>query len=67
MIENKKVNFKYVVKMKDKPIIIKIFCNYSRKIRNDYKRYMINNFNKYFKVLNQNTKIIFSSSRNPYL
>ena len=67
IIENKHINFKYVVQIKNKPITIKIFCSYSNKIKNNYKRYLINNFNYNFKILNQKTKIIFSSSKNPYL
>jgi len=67
LIENKHINFKYAVQIKEKPITIKIFCNYSSKIKNNYKRYLINNFNYYFKILNQKTKIIFSSSKNPYV
>jgi len=66
MIEKKKVNFKYAVKVKDNPITIKIFCNYADKIKKNYKRYLINNFNIYFKIINQNTRIIFSKSENPY-
>ena len=67
LIENKKVNFKYIVQIKDHPITIKIFCNYSSKLKNSYKRYLMNNFNYHFKILNQKTKIIFSSSKNPYI
>ena len=67
LIENKKVNFKYVVQVKEKPITIKIFCNYSNKLQNSYKTYLSNNFNYHFKILNQKTKFIFSSSKNPYI
>ena len=67
LIENKKVNFKYAVQVKEKPLTIKIFCNYSKKLKNNYKRYLINNFNYHFKILNQKTKFIFSSSNNPYI
>ena len=66
MISGKKINFKYVVKVNNFPITIKIFCNYSSKIKTDYKRFLINNFNNTFSILNQNTKIIFSKSNNPY-
>ena len=67
LIENKRVNFKYAVQVKNKPITIKIFCSYSDKLRSTYKRYLINNFNYHFKILNQKTKLIFSSSKNPYI
>ena len=65
-INNKKINFKYAVQIKQKPITIKIFCNFSNKINKNYQRYLINNFNKVFKITNQKTRIIFSSSSNPY-
>jgi len=67
LIEGKKINFKYAVIINDKPVTIKIFCNYADKIKNSYKRYLINTFNKNFKILNQKTKIIFSSVTNPYI
>ena len=67
LIENKKVNFKYAVQIKNRPVTIKIFCNYSSKLKQNYKRYLINNFNYHFKILNQKTRIIFSSSVNPYV
>lgn len=67
LIEHKKINFKYAVQVKDNPITIKIFCNFSSKLKQNYKRYLINNFNYHFKILNQKTKIIYSSSKNPYI
>ena len=67
LIENKKINFKYAVQIKQKPVTIKIFCNFSSKLKNNYKSYLINNFNKNFKILNQKTKFIFSSSKNPFV
>ena len=66
LIQGKKVKFKYVVQINESPITIKIFCNYSSKIKSDYKRFLNNNFNKYFKILNQKTKFIFTSTKNPY-
>jgi len=67
LIENKKINFKYAVQIKKKPVTIKVFCNFSSKLKNNYKSYLINNFNRNFKILNQKTKFIFSSSKNPYV
>ena len=66
LIKNKKVNFKYAVQIKKNPITIKIFCNYSNKIRKDYKRFLINNFNKNFGIINQKVSLVFSSSKNPF-
>ena len=52
--------------VKDYPITVKIFSNQAEKIKKNYVRYLKNNFNSYFKILNQNTKIMFSKSGNPY-
>ena len=67
LINNKNINFKYAVIIKNKPITVKIYCNYANKITKDYKRFLVNNFNKKFKIINQKTTIIFSSSKNPYI
>ena len=66
MIDKKKVNFKYAVKIKDHPITVRIFCNQAKKIQKSYIRYLKNDFNSYFKILNQDIKIKFSTSQNPY-
>jgi len=66
LIDGKQVNFKYAVQIKESPVSIKIFCSYSSRLKDNYKKYLINNFNYKFKILNQKTKIIFSSSKNPY-
>ena len=67
LIDNKKVNFKYAVQVKANPIIIKIFCNFSHKLKKNYKRFLNNSFNSYFKILNQKTTIIFTTGKNPYV
>jgi len=67
LVENKKVNFKYAVKIKENPLTIKIYCNFSSKIKNQYRRYLINNFNKNFKIINQKTRLVFTSANNPYV
>ena len=67
LIDRKKINFKYVVKIKNYPITIKIFCNQSKKINKSYIRFLKNDFNSYFSILNQNINIIFSQSQNPYI
>jgi len=67
LIEGKKINFKYAVITNNKPMTIKVFCNFSSKLKESYKRFLINNFNKEFKITNQQTKFIFSSSKNPYV
>ena len=67
LIENKKVNFKYAVQINEYPITIKIFCNFSNKLKQNYKRFLTNDFNKYFKIINQKTILIFSTAKNPYI
>ena len=67
LINNKKVNFKYIVKTKNNPLTIKIFNNFGNKLKKNYKTYLLNDFNNYFKILNQKTKIVFSKSDNPYI
>tara|TARA_Y100000590_G_scaffold74999_2_gene82832 strand:+ start:181 stop:1494 length:1314 start_codon:yes stop_codon:yes gene_type:complete len=67
LINKRKINFKYAVQVNTKPLTIKIFCNYNNKIKNDYKRFLLNQFNIYFKVVNQKTRLIFSSSKNPFI
>ena len=67
LIENKKVNFKYAVKINENPVTIKIYCNFANKIKNEYRRYLINNFNKNFKIINQKTRLVFTSANNPYV
>ena len=67
MIDKKKVNFKYALKVKDYPMTVKIFCNQAKKINKNYIRYLKNDFNSYFSILNQNINIIFSQSQNPYI
>ena len=67
LIQNKKVNFKYVVQIKDSPITIKIFCNFSNKIRKDYKTFLIKNFNEHFNIINKKINIVFSTVKNPFI
>ena len=67
LVERKKVNFKYAVKINENPITIKIYCNFANKIKNEYRRYLINNFNKNFKIINQKTRLVFTSANNPYV
>ena len=67
LIENKSVNFKYALQVNTNPLTIKIFCNYSKKIKAHYKKYLINNFNLYFNIINKKSNIIFTSAKNPYV
>ena len=67
MIRGKKVSFKYALQVNTSPIKIKVFSNYSKKIIESYKRYLKNNFIDYFKIKDQNIKIFFSNTKNPYI
>ena len=66
LINGKKVNFKYATQIKSKPITIKIFCNFSSKIKKNYKTYLLNEFTIKFKIVDMPVKFIFSSAKNPY-
>jgi len=66
LIGGKNVKFKYAVQVKTKPMIIKIFTNFSNQIKDNYKAYIINDFNKTFKIKDKKIKLIFSGSKNPY-
>ena len=66
LIKGKNVKFKYAVQTKVNPMTIKIFSNFSSQIKDNYKIYLINNFNKYFKIKDKKIKLIFSKSQNPY-
>jgi len=67
LIRGKKVSFKYALQVNTSPIKIKVFSNYSKKIIESYKRYLKNSFIDYFKIKDQNIKIFFSNTKNPYI
>ena len=66
LIKGKKVNFKYATQISSNPILIKVFCNYANKIKQNYKTYLLNDFIDKFKIKDIKIKFIFSSSFNPY-
>ena len=66
LIKGKNVKFKYAVQTKVHPMTIKIFSNFSSQIKDNYKTYLINNFNKTFKIKDKQIKLFFSKSKNPY-
>ena len=65
-INGKEVKFKYATQIKDQPLTIKIFSNFSKEISTQYKRFLLNKFYEYFKIKSKNIKIMFSKSENPY-
>ena len=66
LIHGKLVKFKYAVQTNNHPLTIKIFSNFSKEIKENYKTYLINNFYKYFKIKDIKIIILFSKSKNPY-
>ena len=66
LVKGKKINFKYALQINESPIIIRIYSNYSKNIKESYKRYLKNSFSNFFNIKNQNIKLIFSTTNNPY-
>ena len=66
LINGKSVNFKYAVQISNSPLTIKIFSNYSEKIKRNYKNYLINKIVETFDIKDSKVNLIFSSSKNPY-
>ena len=48
------------------PFTIKIFSNFSKEIKKNYKTYLVNNFIKTFKIEDTKVNLIFSSAKNPF-
>ncbi len=65
-IKGKEVKFKYATQVSSNPMTIKIFSNYSKEIKNTYRRFLQNNFSDYFKIKSKIIKFIFSKGSNPY-
>ena len=66
LINGKTVKFKYGLQISNKPLTIKLFCNFSNLINKNYKTFLINNFYKTFKIKDKSIKLIFSSTKNPF-
>ena len=66
LVKGKNVKFKYAIQIKAHPMTIKIFSNFTSEIKDNYKTYLINNFNKTFKIKDKQIKLFFSKSKNPY-
>ena len=67
LVKGKRINFKYALQIKSSPITIKIFSNITNGISENYKRFLVNSFIKFFKINDESIKIIYSKSENPYL
>ena len=66
LIKGKIVNFKYAVQVSSSPITIKIFSNYPKDIKKNYKNYLINKMIENFDILDSKVNLLFSSSKNPF-
>ncbi len=66
LIKGKSVKFKYAVQVSSSPFTIKIFSNFSKEIKQNYKIYLVNKFVKTFKIEDSKVNFLFTSSRNPF-
>ena len=66
LLKGKKVNFKYGVQVSSSPITIKIFSNFPKYIKKNYKNYLINKLIADFNLIDSKVNLIFSSSKNPF-
>ncbi len=66
LIKGKTVNFKYAVQISSSPITIKIFSNFPKEIKKNYKNYLVNTMINTFNILDSKVNLIFSSSKNPF-
>jgi GTP-binding protein len=66
LIKGKSVKFKYAVQVATSPLTIKIFSNFSKEIKKNYKTYLTNKIIKSFNIVDTNVNLVFSSSKNPF-
>lgn len=66
LIKGKSVKFKYAVQVSTSPFTIKIFSNFSKEIKKNYKTYLVNKFIKTFKIEDSKVNLIFTSAKNPF-
>jgi len=66
LVKGKIVSFKYGVQVSSSPITIKIFSNFPKDIKKNYKNYLINKLIADFNLIDSKVNLIFSSSKNPF-
>jgi len=66
LIKGKVVKFKYAVHISNFPLTIKIFSNFSKDIKKNYKTYLVNKIIKTFNIEDTKVNLIFSTSKNPF-
>ena len=66
LVKGKSVKFKYAVQVASSPLTIKIFSNFSKEIKKNYKTYLTNKIIKSFNIMDTKVNLIFTSSKNPF-
>ena len=66
LVKGRVVNFKYAVQVSTSPLTIKIFSNFPKAIKSNYKTYLINMIIKNFNIVDTKVRLIFTSSKNPF-
>ena len=66
LIKGRSVKFKYAVQVSTSPLTIKIFSNFSKEIKKNYKTYLVNQIIKSFNIVDTKVNLIFTSTRNPF-
>ena len=66
LVKGKSVKFKYAVQVASSPLTIKVFSNFSKEIKKNYKTYLTNKIIKSFNIVDTKVNLIFSSSKNPF-
>ena len=66
LVKGKAVKFKYAVQVSSSPLTIKIFSNFSKDIKKNYKTYLTNKIIKSFNIVDVKVNLIFTSSKNPF-
>ena len=66
LFNGKHIKLKYISQISSKPPKFKIFSNIPRGIKENYKKYLINNLKKNFNFDGYSVKLEITKSRNPY-
>ena len=66
LVKGKSVKFKYAVQVSTSPLTIKVFSNFSKEIKKNYKTYLTNKIIKTFNIEDRKVNLIFTSSKNPF-
>ena len=66
LVSGKIVKFKYAVQISSHPLIIKIFTNFQKEIKKNYKTYIENNIIQKFNITDTKIKLLFVTSKNPF-